>query len=66
MVTWFYFLYKFAAKLTEINFFLTELACSSLSRAMLSDSLVIVSHMHFTMHKGTSDLGFFCVCVSVI
>lgn len=59
----FYFLYKFAAKLTEIHSFLIELACSSLSRAMLSDSLVIVSHMHFTVHKGTSDLGFLCVCV---
>lgn len=66
MVIGFYFLYKFAAKLTEINFFLTELPCSSLSRAMLSDSLVIVSHMHFTMYKGTSDLRFFSVCVCVL
>lgn len=39
MVMWFYFLYKFAAKLTEIVFFLIELACFSLSRAMLSDFL---------------------------
>lgn len=66
MVIRFYFLYKFAAKLTEIHSFLIELACSSLSRAMLSDSLVIVSHMHFTVHKGTSDLGFLCACVCVL